>query len=111
MIRKLITGTILSVLVFFSIGVFAQDAAKADVILKLNGDELTGKISEISETEVKFSYSGETLVYAIKKVDILKITFASGRIEIINKQPLPSESKSEPAGSAPTKAIATSGTM
>jgi hypothetical protein len=74
----------------FSINIFAQ-ADKHDVILKLNGDELTGKITEITDTEVKFVYAGESLAYVIKKTDIFKITFASGRIEIINKQSLPSQ--------------------
>lgn len=80
---------------------FAQENTKNDVILKLNGEELSGKIIEMSDDEVKFSYAGETLVYKIKKADILKITFGSGRIEIITKQPLPSESK---AGNAATGA-------
>jgi hypothetical protein len=87
------------VLAFLSMYVFAQ-TDKHDVILKLNGDELVGKITEITDTEVKFTYAGETLAYAIKKTDILKITFASGRIEIINKQPLPSEATVTTTGSA-----------
>jgi hypothetical protein len=86
-------------LVLLSLNVFAQ-ADKHDVILKLNGDELVGKITEITDTEVKFTYAGETLAYAIKKADIFKITFASGRIEIINKQPLPSEASGTPSGKA-----------
>lgn len=84
-------------LAFFALNVFAQ-TEKHDVILKLNGDELIGKITEITDTEVKFTYAGETLPYSIKKADILKITFASGRIEIINKQPLPSEGSKTSSG-------------
>jgi hypothetical protein len=84
-------------LAFFALNVFAQ-TEKHDVILKLNGDELIGKITEITDTEVKFTYAGETLPYSIKKADILKITFASGRIEIINKQPLPSEGSKTTSG-------------
>jgi len=84
-------------LAFFALNVFAQ-TEKHDVILKLNGDELIGKITEITDTEVKFTYAGETLPYSIKKADILKITFASGRIEIINKQPLPSEGPKTTSG-------------
>ncbi|WP_276483701.1 hypothetical protein [Paraflavitalea pollutisoli] len=71
--------------------------AKNDVILKLNGEELTGKVLKINDAEVEFSYAGETLVYNIKKSDILKITYSSGRIEVYNKPALPSESKSQPA--------------
>lgn len=83
--------TIFLVSVLFALNIAAQKDEKHDVILKINGEELSGKITEISDTEVKFVYTGETLVYAIKKSDILKITYASGRVEIINKPALPSE--------------------
>lgn len=63
----------------------AQKDAKHDIILKTNGDELTGKVTEIGDTEVKFVYAGESLSYTIKKADILKITFSSGRIEFFSK--------------------------
>lgn len=71
--------------------------AKNDVILKLNGEELTGKVQKINDSDIEFTYAGETLVYKINKTDILKITYSSGRIEVYNKPPLPSESKSQPA--------------
>lgn len=64
--------------------VFAQTEVKNDVILKLNGDELKGKITQINDTEVKFIYAGETLEYTIKKSDIFRITHNSGRVELIN---------------------------
>lgn len=77
----------------------AQADPKTDVILKLNGEELSGKVMEITDDEIKFTYKGESLLYKIKKTDILKITYASGRIEMYSKPPLPSE-----ATSATTKA-------
>lgn len=58
---------------------------KYDVIIKLNGDEMTGNIKEINDTEVKFVYKDETAVYVVKKSDIFKINFASGRSEVINQ--------------------------
>ncbi|RZL15714.1 MAG: hypothetical protein EOO96_29840 [Pedobacter sp.] len=72
---------------------FAQttSAEKADIILKLNGDEMKGKITKISDSELSFIYSGETLEYTVKKSDILKITHASGRVEVINQVALPSD--------------------
>jgi hypothetical protein len=73
----------------------------ADVVLKTNGDELTGKVVEINETEIRFSYAGETLVYAIKKSEILKVTFASGRIEFFNR---PSSEPQPANASRPAKA-------
>lgn len=62
---------------------FAQSTMKNDVIVKLSGEEMVGKIQEIGDSEVKFVYAGETLVYTIKKSDIAKINFASGRVEIV----------------------------
>jgi hypothetical protein len=77
----------------FSINALAQTPTndKVDVILKLNGDEMKGKITKINDTDLTFIYSGETLEYTIKKADILKITHASGRVETINQPPLPSD--------------------
>lgn len=62
----------------------AQTNAKTDVISKINGDELKGKVLKIGEADVSFAYKGETLEYQIKKSDISKITFASGRVETFN---------------------------
>lgn len=73
----------------FSISSFAQ--TPVDVILKVNGDEMKGKITKITDTDLTFVYSGETLEYTVKKSDILKITHSSGRVEIINQPPLPSD--------------------
>lgn len=85
--------TLLFLTVLFSISTFSQSTTteKADVILKINGDEMKGKITKISDTDLTFIYSGETLEYTVKKSDILKITHASGRIETINQPPLPSD--------------------
>jgi hypothetical protein len=69
----------------FSFILRGQSASKVDVIFKINGDELSGKVIEMNDNDVKFSYAGETLVYTIKKTDILKITYASGRTETFNK--------------------------
>lgn len=74
---------------------YTQSDDKSDVILMLNGEEKIGKVLEMGDNEIKFSYKGETLTYNIKRQDILRITFASGRIEVINKPSLPSEGASE----------------
>ena len=86
----------------FSLVSHAQNAQQ-DVILKLNGDEMVGKVTEINDDNVKFTYKGETLSYSVKKSDILKITFANGRVETYNKPALPSEQKepARPAESVP----------
>jgi TolB-like protein len=71
-------------LVGLSLVGFAQSnpkEVKNDIILKLSGEELIGKITEIGDSTVKFVYPGETTVYNLKKKDIQKIIHASGRVE------------------------------
>lgn len=75
---------------------------KSDVIVKINGERLTGEIKEIQEDAVKFTYSGETLLYTIKKNEIAKIEFGSGRVEIINGEAKPDASSMTPMPSATT---------
>ncbi|GAO43383.1 hypothetical protein [Flavihumibacter petaseus] len=60
---------------------FAQDN-KFDVVTKINGDELTGTVQEISQDVIKFVYKNEKLVYTFKKSEIFKIKYASGRSEV-----------------------------
>lgn len=71
---------------FFLVNAYAQ-SPKPDIITKQNGEEMKGKILEVSDAGVKFSYTGETVVYVIKKADIAKITFSSGRVETYNQSP------------------------
>lgn len=68
-------------LLAFTLHALAQAGNKFDVILKTNGDEMKGKVTEILDDAVKFTYAGETTLYTVKKAEILKITFASGRVE------------------------------
>ena len=65
--------------------VSAQKEVTYDLILKVNGDEMEGKVSEISDEFVKFTFKGESLIYNVKKSEILKIKFSSGRIEFFNR--------------------------
>jgi hypothetical protein len=91
--------------VLLSLATFAQKSTD-DIILKLNGDEMIGKVTEMNDDNVKFTYKGETIIYTVKKSDILKITFASGRIEFINKPTLPSESNGGGSGNTQTATAA-----
>lgn len=77
----------------------AQAGNKFDVILKTNGDEMKGKVTEIQGDAVKFTYAGETTLYTVKKSEILKITFASGRVE---KYADPNNTPPPPANNATT---------
>ncbi|MEZ2444965.1 hypothetical protein AB6805_24730 [Chitinophaga sp. RCC_12] len=63
---------------------FSQTEKKQDIVLKLNGDELKGDVVEITDSAIRFTYTGEKLVYTIKKAEVLKITFSSGRVENFN---------------------------
>lgn len=74
---------------------YSQTASKHDVIVKANGDILTGDVLEITDSTIRFSYTGEKLVYTMKKAEILKITFASGRTESFG-------TTATPASAAPT---------
>jgi len=83
----------------FFFQVHAQDEKNYDVVLKLNGEEHIGKVTEMDDTSIKFVHKDETLAYTFKKADIMKITFASGRIEIINDSSGTKEDNSTKTGS------------
>ncbi len=82
--------------VVLSLQNFAQDEKNYDVVLKLNGEEHVGNVTEMDDNIVKFVHKGESLSYTFKKADIMKITFASGRVEIINEAPEVNEGNSTP---------------
>src|SRR4051794_27570488 len=63
----------------------SQGGTKSDVVVKTNGEQLTGNVVEITDSEIRFKYSGEQVIYAFKKAEVQKITFASGRVETYNK--------------------------
>lgn len=67
--------------IWLTVCVLPLYAQKFDVITKVNGQEMKGKITEISDNEVRFIYDGETTEYILKKGDIAKILHSSGRIE------------------------------
>ncbi|MGO3240608.1 MAG: hypothetical protein ACTIKD_09120 [Sphingobacteriaceae bacterium] len=71
-------------LLLATLSVSAQDTVTYDIVQMNNGDQRSGKVNEISDSEIKFSYANESLVYILKKTDINKITFATGRIEFFN---------------------------
>jgi len=78
---------------FFCVNIQAQTKAttKPDVITKANGEEMKGKLTQVTDDDVHFIYAGETAEYIIKKSDILKITHASGRVETFSQAASPTE--------------------
>jgi TolB-like protein len=91
--------SILSLLILSVTATFAQNKEKTDVLIKINGDQMKGRVKEMDDAIVKFVYPGESLVYTIKKEDINKIIFASGREEVFN-QPIANTTSKE-VGVAP----------
>lgn len=67
---------------FFTLTVFSQN----DIILKTDGEEMKGKVMKMNENDLQFIYQNETIEYTVKKTDVLKITFSSGRIQFFNKE-------------------------
>ena len=59
-------------LLLLSINVFAQTASntKIDIVLKTNGDEMKGKVTKVTDTDISFIYAGESAEYVVKKSDI-----------------------------------------
>lgn len=56
---------------------------KEDSVLMMSGETKHGKITGVGTDAVSFVHSGEKLEYSLKKTDIQKIVFASGRTEIV----------------------------
>lgn len=87
-----------------SLSVLAQN--KTDIILKTNGEEMKGKVVEILDNDIKFTYEGETLVYSVKKSEIQKITFSSGRVQTFNAATTtsaPAQADSQPAATGDSR--------
>jgi len=81
--------------VMFMVNAYSQtkSSANQDIVLKSNGEEMKGKVTQISDADIHFIYSGETAEYIIKKSDVLKITHSSGRVETFNQSPQPAETR------------------
>lgn len=73
-------------------GKLGAQADVVDKIVMLDGEEKKGQVTEMGDTYIKFVHQGETLTYTVKKEEINKIQFSSGRVEFIT------ESKKESPG-------------
>lgn len=79
-----IRKTFLVFIFFLSHSTYSQD--KTDVIVMLDGEEKKGQVIAINENDISFIYSNETLKYEIKKSEINKIIFSSGRTQEFSKK-------------------------
>ena len=83
-------------LLFTVISITAQNnSSPNDVVLKLNGTEMIGRVTEVNEQDIVFIYQHEKLPYHVKISEIYKITFGSGRVEFFNKKPISEHSNLE----------------
>lgn len=85
----------------------AQNASaeKADVLKKMNGEEIVGKIVRVTDKDVTIVYQGETAEYVINKSDIAQIVHSSGRVEVFSQgsAPVPSETRqADPVSMSPS---------
>ncbi len=85
-------NNITTLLVFLFIGISAI-AQNFDIILKTNGEEMEGNVKALNDDSINFIYKNETIEYNIKTSDVVKITFASGRVQFFNKFDEPGNSK------------------
>ncbi|SDF22533.1 hypothetical protein SAMN05216464_114138 [Mucilaginibacter pineti] len=90
---KKISLFIITCLLSFNILAQTKTAVKQDVVIKANGEEMKGKVTKITDTDITFIYTGETAEYVIKKADVVKIIHSSGRVEIISQEPLPAQER------------------
>ncbi|RED49013.1 hypothetical protein [Seonamhaeicola aphaedonensis] len=73
-------------LAFLFVTVFTDNIiAQNDIVLKIDGTEMIGKVIAIGETSINFIYKDETIEYKVPKIKIAKITFSSGRVEFYNE--------------------------
>jgi hypothetical protein len=78
--------------VMFMFNAYSQTkTTNQDIVLKSNGEEMKGRVTQISDGDIHFIYSGETAEYIIKKSDVVKITHSSGRVETFNQSAQPAD--------------------
>ncbi|WP_197076957.1 hypothetical protein [Hymenobacter terrenus] len=87
---------LLMLLLFIGIQTTGFAQSKADAVIMLNGTKKEGKVIAILANTVKFKHAGENLEYELKRDEISRIQFASGRVETINEAPATAASPSSP---------------
>jgi TolB-like protein len=88
---------ILLIGVFMSANLLGQTKSAAtnskDIVYKTNGEQMTGKVTKVTDNDISFVYTGETAEYVIKKSDVEKIVHSSGRVETFDEQPSSTETR------------------
>lgn len=70
-------------LLFISGVCLAQVSAQGDTLFLLNNEKVLGKVTKVSEIEIEYSFSGESLVNTISKSRVKEIHFGNGRVQQI----------------------------
>ena len=100
---KYLFGTMLALAFSGNLEIAAQE--KVDVVIMTNGEIKQGKVTGVTETQIKFRYTGEDIDYEFAKSEVSKVQFASGRVEEFSKNAVeaatPPASSAMPAANAP----------
>lgn len=60
---------------------FLISQSSEDIIVKKDGSVIKGKVTEVSETEIKYKKNNGGPVYSLSKSNILSITYSNGETE------------------------------
>ncbi|WP_139352646.1 hypothetical protein [Algoriphagus sp. A40] len=75
--------------------------AKNDIVVLANGERKEGKVTGITDSQVKFRYVGEEFDYEFSKSDVAKIEFGSGRVETFGTSAAGGTSSISPKSATP----------
>jgi hypothetical protein len=81
MIKKIQMFLFLALLIGFAITSVNAQSSGNDTIFKINGESIAAKIVSVAETDVTFSYPGESMTIKLSKNLIKEIKYSSGRKE------------------------------
>jgi len=99
----------LFILIFFILKFLSYSQ---DVLYLSNGDKVTGKVTEINPTDVKYkdftNLGGPT--YVISNSELVLIQYSNGTTQVINSNPTPIEPKKESPLTTNTKVLKTNKT-
>ena len=65
---------------------FAQEAAKTDKIVKVNGETVAAKVTAVTDHDVSFVYPGEEVVNVLIINQVKEVDFASGRVQKLTER-------------------------
>tara|TARA_R110002020_G_scaffold146665_9_gene321413 strand:+ start:139 stop:1035 length:897 start_codon:yes stop_codon:yes gene_type:complete len=100
---KIFYGTMLLLAFSGNLEIIAQE--KVDVVIMTNGEIKQGKVTGVTETQIKFRYTGEDIDYEFAKSEVSKVQFASGRVEEFSNNAVdaasPTSASALPSANAP----------